>query len=105
MHFKMPSSPEESGNQSYSGGAQNSSKVFALLHLKSDFQTPNLFLWLLSDLPRGRHPNQGAGHLGSCKGQQEDSLNQWKWERDLPRGQKALHRVEKNGGIWLSAQL
>ena len=47
MHFKMPSSPEESGNQSYSGGAQNSSKVFALLHLKSDFQTPN---FLLSDL-------------------------------------------------------
>ena len=81
-------------------------KPYILLPQRSDSLLP----WFLSVpppslLPRGRHPNHGAGHLGSCKGQQEDSLNQWKWERDLPRGQKALHRVEKNGGIWLSAQL
>lgn len=58
----------------------------------SRVQNPNLFLWLLGDLPGGRQPSQRNRPLRMLPTAQEDSPNDWKWDSDLcpSRGQHAL---------------
>lgn len=73
--------PKRSPIQSYFSGVQN----------------PNLFLWLLGDLPGGRQPSQEKKPFRMLQKAQEDSPNEWKQERDLGplREQKALKTGRK----------
>lgn len=63
----------------------------------SGVQNPNMFLWLLGDLPGGRQPSQEKGHLGCCKrhrkthqmnGNRKGTCDLWREQKALKTGRK-----------------